>query len=203
MVHGEERKEGKGKLGDMIEGETRMLVAQLTMDEIFTCTKKFKQEVFSNVQKELDQFGLFIYNATVKQLVDVSRHEYFSYLGEKTQQEAASRAKVDNAAKVDAKNKVLSVRQQGEALKEKAKVKAEAKVAEVEAAKAVAIRDAELQMEVKTKNVLYQTDKLKVEQPSKSTVHYDTQVQESNTLFYSWQKAADTTLYKEMKAAVR
>ena len=38
------------------------------MDEIFTCTKKFKQEVFSSVQKELDQFGLFIYNATVKQL---------------------------------------------------------------------------------------------------------------------------------------
>lgn len=72
-----------------------MLVAQLTMDEIFTCTKKFKQEVFSNVQKELDQFGLFIYNATVKQLVDVPGHEYFSYLGEKTQQEAASRAKVD------------------------------------------------------------------------------------------------------------
>lgn len=96
-----------------------------------------------------------------------------------------------NAAKVDAKNKVLSVRQQGEALKEKAKVKAEvrvfentrkadnaasnrprhgvegwdwhAKVAKVEAAKAVAIRDAELQMEVKTKNVLCQTDKLKVE----------------------------------------
>ena len=30
-----------------------------------------------------------------------------------------------NAAKVDAENKVLSVRQQGEALKEKAKVKAE------------------------------------------------------------------------------
>ena len=31
-------------------------------------------------------------------------------------------------------------------------------------------------MEVKTKNVLCQTDKLKVEQLSKSTVHYDTQV---------------------------
>ncbi|XP_020181372.1 flotillin-like protein 2 [Aegilops tauschii subsp. strangulata] len=184
-----------------------MLVAQLTMDEIFTCTKKFKQGVFSSVQKELDQFSLFIYNATVKQLVDVPGHEYFSYLGEKTQQEAASRAQVDNAAKVDAKNKVLSVRQQGEALKEKAKVKAEAKVAEVEAAKAVAIRDAELQMEVKTKNVLCQTDKLKVEQLSKSTVHYDTQVgsriEHANTLFYRWQKAADTTLYKEMKAAVR
>lgn len=71
-----------------------MLAAQLTMDEIFTGTKKFKQEVFNSVQEELDQFGLFIYNATVKQLVDVPGHKYF-YLGQKTQQEAASRAKVD------------------------------------------------------------------------------------------------------------
>ena len=33
------------------------------------------------MQKEMDQFGLFIYNTTVKQLVDVPGHEYFSYLG--------------------------------------------------------------------------------------------------------------------------
>ena len=38
------------------------------------------------------------------------------------------------------------------------------------------MHDTELQREVKTKNVLCQTDKLKVEQLSKSTVHYDTQV---------------------------
>ncbi|KAM3355149.1 hypothetical protein ACQJBY_025747 [Aegilops geniculata] len=235
----------------VIEGETRVLAAQLTMDEIFTGTKKFKQEVFDSVQKELNQFGLFIYNANVKQLVDVPGHEYFSYLGQKTQQEAASRAKVDvaearmkgevgakertgltlqNAAKVDAETKVLSVRQQGEALKEEAKVNAEvqvfqnareadvaaamtdlamkkagwdrqAKVAEVEAAKAVAIRDAELQMEVEIKNALCQTEKLKAEQLSKATVQYDTQVQESNALFYGRQKAAEAALYEEMKAA--
>ncbi|VAH86086.1 unnamed protein product [Triticum turgidum subsp. durum] len=211
----------------VIEGETRVLAAQLTMDEIFTGTKMFKKEVFDSVQKELDQFGLFIYNANVKQLVDVPGHEYFSYLGQKTQQEAASRAKVDvaearmkgkvgakertgltlqNAAKVDAETKVLSVRQQGEALKEELAMKKagwdrQAKVAEVEAAKAVAIRDAELQMEVEIKNALCQTEKLKAEQLSKATVQYDTQVQESNALFYGRQKAAEAALYEEMKAA--
>ena len=50
------------------------------------------------------------------------------------------------------------------------------KVAEVEAAKAVAIRDAELQMEVEIKNALCQTEKLKAEQLSKATVQYETQV---------------------------
>ncbi|KAK1618309.1 hypothetical protein QYE76_023826 [Lolium multiflorum] len=235
----------------VIEGETRVMAAELTMEEIFKGTKAFKHMVFESVQKELDQFGLRIYNSNVKQLVDVPGHEYFSYLGQKTQQDAASQARVDvaqarmkgsvgekeregltkqNAAKVDAQTKVLSVRQQGEGLKEEAKVKSEvqvfenareadiaaakadlamkkaewdrrAKLAEVEAAKAVAIREAELQMEVEVKNALCQTEKLKADQLSKATVHYDTQVQESNALFYSRQKAAEAALYEETKVA--
>lgn len=78
----------------VIEGETRVLAASMTMEEIFKGTKQFKEEVFGKVQLELNQFGLFIYNANVKQLVDVPGHEYFSYLGQKTQMEAANQAKV-------------------------------------------------------------------------------------------------------------
>uniref|UniRef100_A0ACD5U5K0 Uncharacterized protein n=1 Tax=Avena sativa TaxID=4498 RepID=A0ACD5U5K0_AVESA len=211
----------------IIEGETRVLAADLTMEDIFKGTKSFKERVFNKVQLELNQFGLVIYNANVKQLVDVPGHEYFSYLGQKTQQDAANQAKVDvaearmkgevgakeregltrqNAAKVDAETKVLSVRQQGQGLKEELAMKKagwdkQAKVAEVEAAKAVAIREAELQMEVERKNALRQTEKLKAEQLSKATVQYDTQVQESNALFYSRQKAAEATLFEQMRAA--
>lgn len=43
----------------------------MTMEEIFKGNKEFKKEVFDKVQLELDQFGLHIYNANVKQLVDV------------------------------------------------------------------------------------------------------------------------------------
>uniref|UniRef100_A0A0D3HEU4 Flotillin-like n=1 Tax=Oryza barthii TaxID=65489 RepID=A0A0D3HEU4_9ORYZ len=204
----------------VIEGETRVLAASMTMEEIFQGTKKFKQEVFDQVQLDLNKFGLYIYNANVKQLVDEPGHEYFSYLGKKTQQEAANKAKVDvaeermkgevgakeregltrqNAAKVDAETKVVSVRQQGIGLREEAKVKAEvqvyenereaeiaaaqaglamkkagwekqSKVAQVEAVKAVAIREAELQME-------------------------------SNAALYNRQKAADATLYEQVKSA--
>ncbi|XP_059639269.1 flotillin-like protein 3 [Cornus florida] len=78
----------------VIEGETRVLAASMTMEEIFRGTKSFKQEVFDKVQLELDQFGLRIYDANVKQLVDVPGHEYFSYLGQKTQMEAANQAKL-------------------------------------------------------------------------------------------------------------
>ncbi|KAI8547389.1 hypothetical protein RHMOL_Rhmol07G0191700 [Rhododendron molle] len=78
-------------------GETRVLAASMTMEEVFRGTKEFKLEVFTKVQLELNQFGFLIYNANVKQLVDVPGHEYFSYLGQKTQMEAANQAKVDGA----------------------------------------------------------------------------------------------------------
>ena len=50
---------------------------------------------------------MIIYNANVKQLVDVPGHEYFSYLGQKTQMEAANQAKIDVS---EAKMKVISIK---------------------------------------------------------------------------------------------
>ncbi|KAG5524627.1 hypothetical protein RHGRI_031335 [Rhododendron griersonianum] len=54
----------------VIEGKTRDLTALMTMEEILKGTKEFKKE-----------------------LVDVPGHEYFSYLGQKTQMEAANQAR--------------------------------------------------------------------------------------------------------------
>lgn len=210
----------------VIEGETRVLAASMTMEEIFKGTKEFKQEVFEKVQLELNQFGLLIYNANVKQLVDVPGHEYFSYLGQKTRMEAANQAKVDvpeakmkgemgaklregqtvqNAAKINAETKIVSTQRQGEGTKEEIKVRTEVKVyenqreaelaeanavlakkkagwaketqvAEVEASKAVALRDAELQKEVEKMNAVTQTEKLKAERLSKASVEYEIKV---------------------------
>ena len=41
----------------IIEGETRVIVSQMTMEEIFKERQVFKTHVIENVQKELDQFG--------------------------------------------------------------------------------------------------------------------------------------------------
>ncbi|XP_076952998.1 flotillin-like protein 4 [Bidens hawaiensis] len=240
----------------IIEGETRVLAASMTMEEIFQGTKAFKQEVFGKVQLELNQFGLWIYNANVKQLVDVPGHEYFSYLGQKTQMEAANQAKIDvseakmkgeigaklrngqtlqNAAKIDAETKIVSVgitidtearrgeegRDKGddgvkvfenereaelaeadaELAVKKAKWARDSQVAEVEATKAVALREAELQKEVEIMNAFTQTDKLKSEFLSKASVEYETKVQEANWLLYKQQKAAEAILYEKEKEA--
>ncbi|KAF3447074.1 hypothetical protein FNV43_RR12254 [Rhamnella rubrinervis] len=235
----------------IIEGETRVLAASMTMEQIFKGTKEFKKEVFEKVQLELNQFGLLIYNANVKQLVDVRGHEYFSYLGQKTQMEAANQAKIDvaearmkgeigaklregqtlqNAAKIDAETKVISTQRKGEGTKEEIKVRTEVKVfenereaevaaantelakkkagwakeaqtAEVEAAKAVALREAELQKEVERMNAMTMTEKLKAEFLSKASVEYETKVQEANWVLYNKQKAAEAILYQTEKEA--
>ncbi|KAB2612703.1 flotillin-like protein 4 [Pyrus ussuriensis x Pyrus communis] len=235
----------------IIEGETRVLAASMTMEEVFRGTKEFKQEVFEKVQLELNQFGLLIYNANVKQLVDVPGHEYFSYLGQKTQMEAANQARVDvaearkkgeigskmregetlqYAAKIDAETKIYGTKREGEGRMAEIKVKAEVKVyenvreaevaeanaelakkkagwakeaqvAEVKAAKAVALRDAELQTEVERMNALTRTEKLKLTL-SNNSVHKQIKVQEANWELYNKQKASEAILFQREKEAL-
>ncbi|KAL2632565.1 hypothetical protein R1flu_004044 [Riccia fluitans] len=111
----------------VVEGETRVLAAGMSMEEVFKGTKTFKQAVFDKVQLELDQFGLHIYNANIKQLVDHKGYEYFSYLGQKTQQAAANQAKID-VAEAKYKGDTGAKEREGLTLQNKAKVEAETKI---------------------------------------------------------------------------
>uniref|UniRef100_M1BVF7 Flotillin-like n=1 Tax=Solanum tuberosum TaxID=4113 RepID=M1BVF7_SOLTU len=69
--HARDSHDAKDLVQGVIEEDTRVLAASMTMEEIFKGTKDFKKEVFDKVQLELNQFGLLIYNANIKQLVDV------------------------------------------------------------------------------------------------------------------------------------
>ena len=62
----------------VLEGEVRILSAQLTVEQIFNDRKAFKETIISNVQEELELFGLQIYNANIKELQDSPGSEYFS-----------------------------------------------------------------------------------------------------------------------------
>ncbi|CAL5393446.1 unnamed protein product [Camellia sinensis] len=106
-----------------------------------------------------------------------------------------------NTAKIDAEMKIIATKRQGEG-KEEVKVKTEvqifenqkaadvaeanaelatkkagwaqlAQLAEVESAKAVALREAELQRAVEEKNALTQLEKLKAKNLSKASVEYE------------------------------
>ena len=49
------------------------------------------------MQKELDQFGLCIYNANVKELQDTPGSEYFAFLSRKAHEGASNQARIDVA----------------------------------------------------------------------------------------------------------
>ncbi|PWA82563.1 band 7 domain, Flotillin family [Artemisia annua] len=184
----------------IIEGETRVLAASMTMDEIFRGTKEFKKEVFDKVQLELDQFGLYIYNANVKQLVDVPGHEYFSYLGQKIQMEAANQAKID-VSEAKMKKEAEVAKANADLAMKKAKWAKDSQMAQIEATKAVALREAELQKEVEVMNAFTQTEKLKAEFLTKASVEFETKVQEANWELYKKQKDAEAILYQKEREA--
>ncbi|KAF9435535.1 hypothetical protein BGZ76_006097 [Entomortierella beljakovae] len=159
-------------LKGVIEGETRVLAASMTMEQIFQGTKTFKQQVYDKVQLELNHFGLRIYNSNIKQLVDMPGHEYFSFMGQRVQQEAANQAKIDvaeaklkgdtgakeregltirNTTKVDTETKVFAMKQAAETSQNQSKIDAQTKIYANERA----IELAEANAALETKKAFY------------------------------------------------
>lgn len=115
----------------IIEGETRVLVSGMTMEEIFTEREVFKKRIFRNIQSELDQFGLKIYNANVKELRDAPNSTYFESLSRKAHEGATNQARVD-VADAQLLGNVGEAQRKGEQDREIAKINAETAVQKTE-----------------------------------------------------------------------
>ncbi|KAF5954401.1 hypothetical protein HYC85_007257 [Camellia sinensis] len=172
----------------VIEGETRVLAAWMTMEQIFKGTKEFKKE---KTQME----------AANRARIDVAEAKMKGEICSKQREGLTAQ----NAAKIDAEMKIIATKRQGDGKKEEVKVKTEvqifenqkaadvaeanaelatkkagwaqlAQLAEVESAKAVALREAELQRPVEEKNALTQLEKPKAENLSKASVEYEIKI---------------------------
>ncbi|KAI0161239.1 hypothetical protein GGR57DRAFT_498757 [Xylariaceae sp. FL1272] len=101
LADASEKKQGTQYLDNIvkgiIEGETRVLVSSMTMEEIFTEREEFKRRIFQNIQGELNQFGLKIYNANVKELKDAEGSSYFVSLSQRAHEGAINQARIDVA----------------------------------------------------------------------------------------------------------
>lgn len=115
----------------IIEGEVRVLVSSMTMEEIFTEREVFKRRIFKNIQSELAQFGLKIYNANVKELRDAPDSVYFSSLSRKAHEGATNQSRID-VAEAQLRGNVGEARRRGEQEREIAKINAETAVQKTE-----------------------------------------------------------------------
>ena len=127
----------------IIEGETRVLVSGMTMEEIFKERQVFKTNVIKNVQTELDHFGLKIYNANVKELQDTPGSEYFKFLSRKAHEGASNQAKVD-VANACMMGEIGEAEKRGKTKQEISKIDAETAVLETKRKSEKATADAEL-----------------------------------------------------------
>lgn len=127
----------------IIEGETRVIVSSMTMEEIFKERQLFKNKVIESVQAELDQFGLRIYNANVKELQDTADSNYFKYLSRKAHEGASNQAKIDVANACMLGN-IGEAEKQGKTKQELSKIDAETAVLETQRKSEKAEADAQL-----------------------------------------------------------
>ncbi|KID74019.1 flotillin domain-containing protein, partial [Metarhizium brunneum ARSEF 3297] len=106
----------------IIEGETRVLVSSMTMEEIFTEREMFKKRIFRNIQGELDQFG---------ELKDAPGSVYFASLSRKAHEGATNQARID-VAEAQLRGNVGEAKRKGEQEREIAKIQADTAVQKTE-----------------------------------------------------------------------
>ena len=207
----------------IIEGETRVLVSGMTMEEIFTEREVFKKRIFRNIQSELDQFGLKIYNANVKELRDAPNSTYFESLSRKAHEGATNQARID-VADAQLRGNVGEAQRKGEQDREIAKINAETAVqkterdierasaeaqldtkrtaltrdvdiAKVTARRVLEAKDEDLKKEVEVKRALAEMERLRATDVVKATISRESKQQAADAAAYEVE--ADARAHQE------
>ncbi|KAK4120552.1 hypothetical protein N657DRAFT_649050 [Parathielavia appendiculata] len=213
----------------IIEGETRVLVSSMTMEEIFTEREVFKRRIFRNIQSELDQFGLKIYNANVKELKDAPNSIYFESLSRKAHEGATNQARID-VAEAQLRGNVGEAKRKGEQEREIAKIHAETAVQkterDIERASAEAVlatrktelnrdvdiariaatrrteaQDEELKKEVQIKRAAAEMERLRASDVVKATIAREAKQQAADAKAYEIEAEAKANYEKQRQAA--
>ncbi|EME81509.1 uncharacterized protein MYCFIDRAFT_140669 [Pseudocercospora fijiensis CIRAD86] len=213
----------------IIEGETRSIVSNMTMEELFNNRRIFKQQVIECVQKELDQFGMKVYNANVKELQDMGDSKYFESLARKAHEGAQSQAQVDvaNARMI---GRVGEAEKEGEAKQRIAKINANTAVLETErkvekanadqklrsreieisralnieqiaAQRAAEQRDAELQKDVEQKRAEMELERLRATTVTQAKIAKESAQEKADADLYTQTKKADAQQYNQKAEA--
>lgn len=213
----------------IIEGETRSIVSTMTMEELFRERKVFKDKVIQQVQSELDQFGLCIYNANVKELQDTPGSEYFAFLSRKAHEGALNQAKVDVAdarmrgevgeaekqgktkqevAKIHAATAVLETERKGEKAAADAKltnkeiqIGKDLNLARINAKREAEARDAELNTDVEKKKAIMELERLRATTVTQAVISKESAQQRADAELYAEQKNAEGKKFSEQAEA--
>ncbi len=198
----------------IIEGECRGIAANMSIEDIFSDRNSFKLNIINEVQRELNYFGLFIYNANIKELEDFPGSQYFIYIKQKAVAEAKNNALI-NVANADFNGDVYIKERERDLRIKKAELEYSAieyennkqaeiaksksdlaikeanynrlcNIANIESEKASQIKEIQLQKELESANILKETELLRAKILTKTNVESE-----------SIQRSADAESYRK------
>jgi flotillin len=213
----------------IIEGETRTLSANLSIEDMFSGRSAFKQDIVGHVKAQLDQYGLEIYNANIEELKDSDSSNYFRSLAQKIKAEAENKAKVE-VAEQNKKGDIGAKERESETRQRVAIVEAEATLVEntrkqeilksqadlektkaeqdniIQQANIRAKQEAEalqmsLQREVELRRSEMELEKQRAKELTKATVAAETAQKEAEGHARSQRILAEAALYQKQKEA--
>ncbi|CAJ0845250.1 6993_t:CDS:2 [Entrophospora sp. SA101] len=202
----------------IIEGETRVIAAGMTMEEMFRERRRFKEKVIKNVQAELDQFGLYLryiyvlypyrmktHEGAVQQAtVDVSEAKYRGDVGVKEREgltrQLTSKIEAETVLVENESNAIIAEANATLSTK-KSEYDKNTKIAAIEATQAAKIWEYELQKGVEELRLLSETERLRVLYASKATAEYEASKSIAESKFYTAQQEAEAQLYRKKKEA--
>lgn len=133
----------KVKIVGIIQGEARVAAGKIKLDDLFNNRQQFKEALVKEINTELTQFGLKVYNANIEELKDLKGNEYFSKMKQKALEGATNQAKVAVAEQTKFGD-VGEMEHKTETRQKIASFEKDAKIAENDRYKEVAESDAKL-----------------------------------------------------------
>ena len=214
----------------VIQGEVRVLTANLDLNKLFSEREQFKDEVVDKISKVLAPFGLKVYNANIAELSDLDDHNrYFEEQKKRALQEVNQQAriavaqstkegevgaKIHQAEERTSKIKIETdtIKQENERKQEIAQSNKQLAVAEAQYQKEVQIAYAEanaaaeqktcqLQMEVEKARKEQEIEKQRAKDLATANVVAEIAIQKARGDAEAIKIIADAHLYHEQKKA--
>jgi len=214
---------------NVISGELRTLVANMTIDDIFSNRSEFKNLIVKNVESELEQFGLTIFNANIQELADVPGSSYFKFRRQKILSEAEADSLVNIAesertANVGKKSREVETRKRCAELEAqavemeneskskimetttkyeifKANREKEAQIAQYESTNMSAMRNTELMSELERMKIDLQTQSERAKRMSMSQVNAEVATKDAEGQRAAIETIAQAKLFQTLKEA--
>lgn len=214
----------------VIQGETRVLTANIDLNDLFSNRDTFKEKVVNRINEIIDDFGLKVYNANIAELRDLDEHnKYFEEQKKRALQKVNQEARVamaeaykdgeigESEQRTESRQKVAGFEKDAvlveyqrnqeiaQSLKDlevaKAQYKRETEVAQIEAQAISDQRKWELQQEVERKRQLQQTESLRASDYTKADVDAEIAIRKSQGIAEAVKIKAEADLYAKQQEA--